>query len=236
MSAPSSRGRWDSGVAKVLSTTSSGRSARGPGARGQGAGHRTDVDELQQRVRRGLHPHHAGPGGARPLDGASGVAGEVRVVRDDPGRGEHALEVAEGSPIHVVGDHKLFARHHELPDGRRGSRPAGEREPAGAALELRHRALEAGARGVARPRVLPAPTRATQAVLHERARLVDGGRDRPGFGVGLEAGVHGHRVGPTRFVAPVVCSVGHVVLVGGPPRERSSRRRSSPGEYAGRRA
>ncbi len=101
-----------------------------------------------------------------------------------------------------------------------------------AALELRDRALEAGAREVARPSVLPAPARAT---LRRPARTCSSGRwgarppqsrRRPRS---ARAGLPVRADAPPR--RPRLCGLGHLVLGGGLSLQRALQHFRSSGVW-----
>ena len=129
------------------------------------------VSSQTRRVALGERPPTARPGPpARSTYRASRRAG----------RPVDALEVAERAAVDVVADEDLLARRRELGDGRRRRRAAGERDAVAAALEVRHRALEALAGRVLAAGVLVAAAWPPDAVLGEGRRLVDRRRDRAG--------------------------------------------------------
>jgi hypothetical protein len=115
-----------------------------------------------------------------------------------PGIGAHrpvdALEVAEGSAVHVVPYHELLARTRELGDRRRRGRAAREGDSVAATLERGHRALQPLPGRVLRARVFVSARRTADALLPVGRGLVDRRRDRPGQLVGLGAGMDGEGV------------------------------------------
>ena len=194
MSAPSASGRWASGVAKVLSTTSRGRSPFGASVSRERPGDGSQVDDLEVRVGGRLDPDHP-----RPIGQAGGQRGHrVRRQVDVGGRDavalRHAFEVAVGAAVDVVAAQDRLARRGELRDDRRRRGSAGEGQAVAPALELGHGALEARTRRVLGPCVFPAPARLSDAVLRIGAGLVDRRRDGAGQLVGLLAGMHRQRL------------------------------------------
>ena len=161
-----------------------------PGHRGQ-PGDGADVDDLEQRVRRRLDPHHA----RRPLARERGrdrvEIGQVDRIGLDPVAAPDLVGQAPRAAVDVVAHEQPVARIEQEADalGRRQARR--EREPVGAVLERRDRLLERGARRVAGAPVLVAAAQPADAVLLERGAHLDGGHHRAGLRVGLGARVDG---------------------------------------------
>ena len=190
MSAPSASGRWMAGDANVLSTTSSGRSARAP----WWASSRSATASMSMTLRCGFDGVSSqtsrvvasSPSRRTP----AGSAGEVPPAGRDPAWPRDPLEVAPGAAVDVVAGEDRLAGSDELGDRGRRSRPAREGDPVTAALQQHDRPLEAFAGRVLAPGVLVAAGRPADALLGVGARLVDRRRDRAGQLVGLLAGVN----------------------------------------------
>ena len=106
-----------------------------------------DVDDREQRVRRGLDPDQ--PGLVAPGGVDRGRIGEVDGAPLDAGAGEHLGDEAVGAAVGVVGDHDVVARSQEPEHGVLGRHARREREAARRAFERRDAHLERAAGGVA---------------------------------------------------------------------------------------
>lgn len=140
--------------------------------------HRLQVRQLQQRVRRGLHPHHA----CLRLDGTAQRRWIGQVDKRDLVAGAaatHALEQPEAAAIEVVGRNDVRAGVEQLQHRRHRGQTGGERIAACAPFEHGNAALKGFAGRVLRARVLVAG-------VHARALLPvgRGGVDRRYHGTG----------------------------------------------------
>ena len=145
MSAPSSSGRWRYGVAKVLSTTTTAPAGVG------GVGDRADVDDVQQRVRRGLEPDEARALVDRLGDAV--VRGELELVAL---RLVDLREEPVGAAVDVVDGDDPLARRDEVHQRRRRAHAGREREAVLGALQRGEAGLERAARRVRGARVVVA--------------------------------------------------------------------------------
>ena len=178
-SAPSSSGRWCSGVAYVLSTATS--APRSPRARSE----RAQVGDPVARVRRRLEPQQRravarGERGVRVDD-----VGEVDVP---PAVGSDAGGEQRARPRVAVGDDDLRARRQRLEDGGDGGHPGREGERL-AALEPAEHVLERV------PRRVPVAAVRDGAAGVVRRREHDGRVERGVGRVGRAAGADGHGLG-----------------------------------------
>jgi hypothetical protein len=153
--------------------------------------HSLEVDELQQRVRRRLDPHHARIGLERALQLVG--ARERQVGEPEPGAPlPDALEQAPGAAVEIVERDDVRAAVEELEHGGRRRHAGREREAVGARFERRHAALVGPPRRIVRARIVE-PLVHAGAALHVGGSRVDGRDDRAGRGIGRLSGVNRER-------------------------------------------
>src|SRR5688572_4656781 len=137
------------------------------------------VDQLEQRIGRGLDPDHF----RIRLDGLlkRPHLGKVRECRADIGRAlAHLLEDEIAAAVEVVHGDDVRARVEELQHGADRRHAGGEGEAGFAAFQLRDAGLERIARGIARARVVEA-----LVLARARLRVGGGGVDRRHHRAGL---------------------------------------------------
>src|SRR5688500_12207403 len=150
-------------------------------------GNGLEINDLEERVGRGLDPDHAAVGFDRFFERTG--FGQVNEARAQIGGTlTHALQDAVAAAVEIVHRHDMGARVEELEHGADRRHAGGEGEAGLAALELGDAGFERIARRVARARVVV-------ALVLARARLrvgrggVDRRHHRAGPRVGLLAGV-----------------------------------------------
>ena len=142
-----------------------------------------DVDHVQQRVRRRLHPDEP----HRVVEVRREFLVELRSghVREAIAlRLVHLRRHSVHAAVHVGDQHDPLAGIDEVHQRRRRSEPRAERDPVLRLLEAGERLLQRGARGVRDACVVVALVLADR-LLHVRRRLVDRCRDRARGGIGL---------------------------------------------------
>ena len=183
MSKPCSMGRCTQGLAKVLSQT-----VMMPRLRASG-GQRREVDQLQQRVGRRLHPEHAGLRPDRRLEG--GGVGQIDKAEGELGRAlAHPGEEPPAAAVEILhGDH-MIAAVEELQRRRRRRHARGEGIAGGPALQIGDAALIGVAGRVLAAGILIALVLA-RALLDIGRGGVDRRHDGAGRGIGRLAGMDG---------------------------------------------
>lgn len=138
------------------------------GAGGDGG----NVDNLDERVGRGLEQDHGRLGGDAVGDGGD-LCG-VDVVDDDARVGGEVGQQAVGAAVEVVAGDDLVAGAEDAGDDVEGAHARGDGEGAAGAHDLGEVALEMGARGVAGAGVVVLLLAAGGRGLLKGGRLVDG--------------------------------------------------------------
>jgi len=150
-------------------------------------GHALEIDQLEQRVGRRLHPDHARLGSEGGLERST--LAQVRVADREAGRAlPHALEEPVGAAIEIVHRGYVGAVIEELEHRRGGGEARGEGEALPSALEVGEAALVSHARRVLAARILVALVHA-RALLHVGRGRVDRRHDGAGRGIGALARV-----------------------------------------------
>ena len=139
-------------------------------------GHRRQIHELQQRIRRRLHPDQPRVRPDRRREGRR--RSRIGVVHLHAPRAIHFLQQPVRPAVQVVARHHVVARRKQLEHGRRGRHAGSERQAVGAAFERRQRPFQRLARRIARARIFVG-ARPADAVLLVGRRLVHRHRHRP---------------------------------------------------------
>ena len=134
-------------------------------------GHRSDIDDLQQRVGRRLQVNQLGVVG----DGCGYRAqiAEIHIANLDAALGQNAREQPIAAAVQIVAGQDFVSRHKQPRNGCNGCQSGAEAEAARATLQRRDLFLHYRTRGITAARIIVFAELGCVR-LAKRSRLVDG--------------------------------------------------------------
>ena len=151
----------------------------------------SQVDDAEQRIRRGFQPDHLGVR-AKGCRKAFGLLKRYEGRVNSCGGPEYILEEPVCASVDIVAAHHVISRREQVQSGRKRAGAAGKRKATAASFKRRQAGFEGGSRGIAAARIVVAFVLA-RSFLNEGGAVEDRRHDGPGGRIGRLPGMHRER-------------------------------------------